>query len=356
MALKGSRSKINAHATLNFAYSTINCRKAFNIVDIAEYDMILGMQLFGEHVEAEIETLLDAVPLRNPLRGKGRLVDSQQSDIDLDELPQSDTSSSEMRVIRGGGDNRSSVPENTINPYDSPRERRTSVAPATRQAGGKSTHALNPAKSDKRPLVDGDKDGESDTEESPSPSPNFHILFPIPLFLFAPTIDKDVSPNHRYAFDHDTVDYSDTSNTLAIEGERRVNPDDQEPLGTIQNGGISTKANPASKKPAERDVESGVLSKELLGASYIYSGMMRAYINSANLTFNSHIHTALNPQPSDLLPQARDFNIDGLARRISDELMTGTNTLVTNRSKSDFKDEEFEDLANQIDVQDGRGH
>src|ERR1700689_3293451 len=71
-----------------------------------------------------------------------------------------------MRAIRGGGENRSSGPRNAINPHDSPRERSTSVAPATCQAGGKSTHALNPAKSDKRPLVEGDEDSDSEGQST----------------------------------------------------------------------------------------------------------------------------------------------------------------------------------------------
>jgi len=41
-------------------------------------------------------------------------------------------------------------------------------------------------------------------------------------FLFVPTIDRDFRPSHP-------------NNALAIEWERRVNADDQEPLGTIRN-------------------------------------------------------------------------------------------------------------------------
>jgi hypothetical protein len=116
----------------------------------------------GSKVSKWVEDTHKSAPIEIDLRESTSKEMTDESGMESDELPQSDTSDSEMRVIRGGGDNRSSVPENTINPHDSPRERRTSVAPATRPAGGKSTHALTPAKSDKRPLVAGGEEGESE--------------------------------------------------------------------------------------------------------------------------------------------------------------------------------------------------
>ena len=157
MAVKGLKSEIHAQTIVDFACSTIHCRKMFDTINIANYDMILGMPFFEDHDEAQMEMLVAAAPCQNPFQGKGALLELQKSNTDSERLPQSDTSDSEMRVTRGGGDNRSSVPENTMNPHDSPQERRTIVAPATRKAAGKTTHALNPAKSDKHPLVEDSK-------------------------------------------------------------------------------------------------------------------------------------------------------------------------------------------------------
>jgi hypothetical protein len=143
MAVKGSISKINSRKSVDFVYSVTNFRKKFDIIYIANYDMILGIPFFGHHV-ARMKTLAAAAPHQSQLQGKGAPVNWQQSDTDLDGLPRSDTSESEMRVIRDRGDNRSLVPDETMKPHDSPRERSTSVAPATRQAGGKSIQLSTP--------------------------------------------------------------------------------------------------------------------------------------------------------------------------------------------------------------------
>jgi len=49
MAVQGSRSKINVQTTVNFSYSTINCEKTFDIINIASYDMILGTPFIWQH-------------------------------------------------------------------------------------------------------------------------------------------------------------------------------------------------------------------------------------------------------------------------------------------------------------------
>ena len=49
MAVQGSRSKINANATVDFEYATIKCKKTFDIINIASYDMILGTPFFWQH-------------------------------------------------------------------------------------------------------------------------------------------------------------------------------------------------------------------------------------------------------------------------------------------------------------------
>jgi Retroviral aspartyl protease len=49
MAVQGSRSKINANATVEFEYATIKCEKTFDIINIASYDMILGTPFFWQH-------------------------------------------------------------------------------------------------------------------------------------------------------------------------------------------------------------------------------------------------------------------------------------------------------------------
>lgn len=49
MAVQGSRSKVNAKTTVNFEYSTIKCEKSFDIINIANYDMILGTPFFWQH-------------------------------------------------------------------------------------------------------------------------------------------------------------------------------------------------------------------------------------------------------------------------------------------------------------------
>jgi hypothetical protein len=49
MAVQGSKSSINARTTVDFAYSTIKCHKTFDIINIANYDMILGTPFFWQH-------------------------------------------------------------------------------------------------------------------------------------------------------------------------------------------------------------------------------------------------------------------------------------------------------------------
>jgi hypothetical protein len=49
MAVQGSRSKINARTTVDFTYDTIQCPKTFDIINIANYDMILGTPFFWQH-------------------------------------------------------------------------------------------------------------------------------------------------------------------------------------------------------------------------------------------------------------------------------------------------------------------
>ena len=49
MVVQGSKSKINAKTTVDFSYATINCKKTFDIINIANYDMILGMPFYWQH-------------------------------------------------------------------------------------------------------------------------------------------------------------------------------------------------------------------------------------------------------------------------------------------------------------------
>lgn len=49
MAVQGSRSKINATTTVTFEYSTIKCKKLFDVANIASYDMILGTMFIWQH-------------------------------------------------------------------------------------------------------------------------------------------------------------------------------------------------------------------------------------------------------------------------------------------------------------------
>jgi RNase H-like domain found in reverse transcriptase/Reverse transcriptase (RNA-dependent DNA polymerase) len=49
MAVQGSRSKINANATVDFEYATIRCKKTFDIINIASYDMILDTPFLWQH-------------------------------------------------------------------------------------------------------------------------------------------------------------------------------------------------------------------------------------------------------------------------------------------------------------------
>lgn len=72
MAVQGSRSKVNARTTVDFSYATIKCTKTFDIINIANYDMILGTPFFWQH-----KTLVGMNPTRiaigvnDPLPMKG---------------------------------------------------------------------------------------------------------------------------------------------------------------------------------------------------------------------------------------------------------------------------------------------
>ena len=74
--------------------------------------------------------------------------------------------------------------------------------------------------------------------------------------------------------------------------------------------------------------------EEVIEISDIYSGMMRAYVKSTIITCDPYIHLAPNPQPSDLPPQTRNFDLDGLVGCTRDELAMGRDSLVTNSSKA----------------------
>ncbi|EJD38758.1 DNA/RNA polymerase [Auricularia subglabra TFB-10046 SS5] len=49
LAVKGSRSKINVNVTANFKYQNINCSKTFDVVNLDNYDMILGTPFLWQH-------------------------------------------------------------------------------------------------------------------------------------------------------------------------------------------------------------------------------------------------------------------------------------------------------------------
>jgi len=62
---------------------------------------------------------------------------------------------------------------------------------------------------------------------------------------------------------------------------------------------------------------------------------------------------APNSPPSRPPPQTENLAHNGVVGGTRDELATGRDSLVTNSSNSDFKNEQFEDLANKINVPDG---
>ena len=49
LAVHGSRSKINCGTTVKFQYQTINCDRRFDIVNLDNYDAILGTPFLYQH-------------------------------------------------------------------------------------------------------------------------------------------------------------------------------------------------------------------------------------------------------------------------------------------------------------------
>ena len=49
LAVHGSRSKINCGTTIRFQYQTINCERRFDLVNLDNYDAILGTPFLYQH-------------------------------------------------------------------------------------------------------------------------------------------------------------------------------------------------------------------------------------------------------------------------------------------------------------------
>ena len=49
LAVHGSRSKINCSVTVDFEYQEINCKRRFDVVNLDNYDMILGTPFLFQH-------------------------------------------------------------------------------------------------------------------------------------------------------------------------------------------------------------------------------------------------------------------------------------------------------------------
>jgi len=49
LAVQGSRSKINCGTTVNFQYQTIDCDRTFDVVNLDNYDAILGTPFLYQH-------------------------------------------------------------------------------------------------------------------------------------------------------------------------------------------------------------------------------------------------------------------------------------------------------------------
>ncbi|PVF94985.1 hypothetical protein CPB86DRAFT_679506, partial [Serendipita vermifera] len=49
MAVQGSRSRINTAVTVDFKYTTIECKKRFDVLNLATYDIILGTPFMWQH-------------------------------------------------------------------------------------------------------------------------------------------------------------------------------------------------------------------------------------------------------------------------------------------------------------------
>jgi hypothetical protein len=177
----------------------------------------------------------------------------------------------------------------------------------------------HPAKSFKCSVYNSDDEDESEPEESSPQPPIHHFSFSIPIFLFSPTINKDSRPGDDYTINQDPIDYTHHNNAPAMRLELKVKHGDQKYVRNIRTkdkSDVPTRTI-ASNELAEQGTERGITSKQTLGISNIYSGMMRDYVKSAIPIVKSHVHPVPIHQPSYPLPLVGSFDIYSPIRHLS---------------------------------------